>query len=120
EETGKQYTWTSSYPVYINSVDIINGGHPTPDTPYGRALDLLYETRPESVWGEFTYTKEETERMATLKADIEPYIEEVEAKLITGEMSFDEWDNIQNNLKKMGLDEYIEIYNIAAKRFEGN
>ncbi|NLA84609.1 MAG: extracellular solute-binding protein [Clostridiales bacterium] len=120
EETGKQYTWTSSYPVYISSVDIINGGHPTPDTPYGRALDLLYETRPESVWGEFTYTKEETERMATLKADIEPYIEEVEAKLITGEMSFDEWDNIQNNLKKMGLDEYIEIYNIAAKRFEGN
>ena len=56
--------------------------------------------------------------MAVLKTDIEGYVLEVEAKLITGEMSFDEWDTIQNNLKKMGLDRYIEIYNIAAKRFE--
>ena len=42
----------------------------------------------------------------------------MEAKLITGEVSFDELDTIQNNLKKMGLDRYTEIYNIAAKRFE--
>lgn len=118
EITGKQYTFSGSYPVTYRTAATLNGGPPSLDTPYGRGLAELYKTRPKSVWGEFTYTLEEAEEMAVLKTDIEGYVLEVEAKLITGEMSFDEWDTIQNNLKKMGLDRYIEIYNIAAKRFE--
>ncbi|NMB98472.1 MAG: extracellular solute-binding protein [Clostridiaceae bacterium] len=118
EITGKQYTFGGSYPVTYNTLQLINGGPPSIDTPYGRGLAELYKTRPKAVWGEFTYTLEEAEEMAVLKTDIEGYVLETEAKLITGEVSFDEWDTIQNNLKKMGLDRYTEIYNIAAKRFE--
>ena len=43
---------------------------------------------------------------------------EIKAKLITGEMSFDQWDEIQTNIKNMGLDRYIEIYTQAALRIE--
>lgn len=120
EITGKQYSISSSYPVYYSTLKIRKGSkdYPEPGSPYLRGLEELYKTKPDAIWGEFTYTLEEAEEMSILKADIEGYVQEVEAKLITGEMSFNEWDTIQNKLKSMGLDRYIEIYNTVAKRFE--
>ena len=56
--------------------------------------------------------------MSILQTDIHNYVEEIKAKLITGEMSFDQWDEIQTKLKNMGLDRYIEIYTQAALRIE--
>lgn len=42
----------------------------------------------------------------------------MEAQFVTGETSFDEWDNYVKTLEEMGLDEYMEIQNEALKRYE--
>ena len=68
------------------------------------------------IWPTFIFTAEENERMATLGKDINTYISEMTAKFITGDMPFSEWDTYINTLKKMGLDEYIEINKQAIER----
>ena len=120
EETGKQYTFGGSYPVYYNTMDLYKLGikNQEAEDKYLAMLDEFYPTRPDSVWGEFAWTAEEAEEMSILQTDIHNYVEEIKAKLITGEMSFDQWDEIQTKLKNMGLDRYIEIYTQAALRIE--
>lgn len=38
-------------------------------------------------------------------------------KFISGNESFDNWDQYVANLQKMGLDRYLAIYESAAERY---
>ncbi len=62
-------------------------------------------------------TVEESERSATLLADIDTYAEENVMKFITGEKSFDEWDDFVGTIKSMGIEECIEIYQASYDRY---
>ncbi len=73
---------------------------------------------PEEIWTPFVYTQEETDKMSALKADIETYVTEMQAKFITGNVPFTEWDKYTATLKKMGLEEYMEIYKAAYERYK--
>ncbi|PQP89903.1 ABC transporter substrate-binding protein, partial [Paenibacillus sp. AR247] len=66
----------------------------------------------------FNYTPEETEVMSSIGKDIEDYTTEMEAKFINGSASFDQWDGYVNNLKKMGLDQYMSVYQAAYDRYQ--
>lgn len=72
---------------------------------------------PEEIWPPFNYTIEELEEMNALRNDIETYIQEMNAKFITGAKSFDEWDNYVKQFDQMKLDKYMEIYNDAYERY---
>jgi putative aldouronate transport system substrate-binding protein len=72
---------------------------------------------PKDVWGPFIFTQEETDRMNALKADIETYVKESQAKFITGNLAFTEWDKYVATLQKMGLDDYMKIYKAAYDRY---
>lgn len=74
----------------------------------------------EETWPSFAYTEVESQKITTLKADIEKYVDEMEDKFIFGETSFSEWDNYLETIDKMGLDEYMEIQNNAYERYKGN
>lgn len=54
-------------------------------------------------------TLEELEKSASIKMDLETYSEELLTKLILGQKSLDEWDSYISDLKRLGLDELIEI-----------
>ena len=62
-------------------------------------------------------TVEENERTAALLADIDTYAEENVMKFITGENSFDMWDEFIGTIKSMGIEECIEIYQAAYDRY---
>lgn len=72
---------------------------------------------PEEIWPAFTYTEEETNRMAALSADIDSYVKEMQAKFISGDEPFSSWDQYVNTLHQMGLEEYMDIYQSAYERF---
>ena len=118
--TGKQYTFQGSYPVWYWTADVYNFGvaNPTANERYLDMMEELSSTKLDSTWGAFAWTEEEADEISILQTDIEGYVEEIQAKLITGEMSFDQWDEIQTKIKNMGLDRYIEIYTQAALRLE--
>lgn len=75
---------------------------------------------PKEIWPPFSFTPEENEKMAALGADLTSYVNEMQAKFITGKSPFAEWDNYVATLRKMGLDEYMKIYEAAYNRYKQN
>ncbi|GAA3401703.1 extracellular solute-binding protein [Paenibacillus hodogayensis] len=74
--------------------------------------DILKE-----VWPIFNYTLDENTRIQILDKDINTYVTEWEAKFIFGDIPFTDWDKFVDNFKKLGLDEYLKLYNSAYQRY---
>ena len=68
----------------------------------------------------FTFTEEENRKLPAIETDISKYVTEMQAKFITGDLPFSEWDNYVETLKQMSLDEYMKIQENALERFENN
>lgn len=77
----------------------------------------LSKFMPKEVWPSFVFTKEENTKLATSKADITTYVNEMLAQFVSGKVSFSEWDNYVKQIKQMGLDEYMKIYQDAFDRY---
>ncbi len=79
-----------------------------PETTVNAAQALMDYT-PETIWGQLNYSAEDSTRISILTTDISTYLTDMTAKFITGEASFDQWEDYKANVEKMGLDEYREI-----------
>jgi putative aldouronate transport system substrate-binding protein len=66
------------------------------------------------------YTSEETEHLATLTTDINKFVEVTRAEWITNGGIDDGWDSYIQKLKDMGLNDMIQIYTNAYKRYISN
>lgn len=64
------------------------------------------------------YNTEESEVRASYRADIETYVEEMSLKFIMGTESFDKFEEYQETLKSMHLDELIAADQSAMERYE--
>lgn len=82
------------------------------------ATETVKPYLPKEVWPAFIYTLEENARMNQLHADIDVYVKEMQAKFIVGGVT--DWDKYVEQFKKMGLDEYLKIYNAAYERYKKN
>lgn len=72
----------------------------------------------KEAWPLFTYTEEENQQMRSVAPDIETYVNEMQAKFITGKTPFTEWDNYVQTIKNMGLDKYMQVYKAAYERYK--
>ncbi|MBB6731236.1 extracellular solute-binding protein [Cohnella zeiphila] len=68
---------------------------------------------PQTIYGAPIFDKAASEKILSLRADIDKYVNESVAKFILGELSFDRWDAYVNTLKKMQLDELEKAYQQA-------
>jgi len=110
EAISKYLTWrTGSYPSMV-----VEKYFKTPTEP----ADKVEDDKPEEIWPPFTHTEDELEIISSIGGDIEDYVEETRALLITGEMSFDKWDEFVDTIENMGLDEYMDAYNAAFERYQ--
>ncbi|MDQ1913578.1 extracellular solute-binding protein [Paenibacillus sp. GD4] len=73
---------------------------------------------PKEVWPAFSYTDKETDRMQALNTDIVTYIDEMTTKFITGAAPLSDWNKYVDTIKKMGLDDYMKIYQAAYDRYK--
>lgn len=74
----------------------------------------------EERWPEFTFTSDESKKMASLTTDIEKYVEEMRDKFISGKEPFSEWDKYVKTIEEMNLTEYMKIKEKAYERYRGN
>ncbi|MGX7031073.1 extracellular solute-binding protein [Vagococcus zengguangii] len=58
-------------------------------------------------------TDEENEVIKEVKTDLSTYLEQMEAKFITGVKPLSEWYEYVETTKSMGLDKYVEVYQSA-------
>ncbi|MEG0767580.1 MAG: hypothetical protein RR482_07675, partial [Clostridia bacterium] len=61
---------------------------------------------------------EEQTEVSVMFPDIDKYMRESEARFITGDLSLDTFDAYVENLKKMGLDRYLEIFQAAYEAYK--
>ncbi|NOU98254.1 extracellular solute-binding protein [Paenibacillus sp. LMG 31456] len=73
---------------------------------------------PKEIWPAFSFTEKENERYLALNNDFTTYMDEMTAKFITGAAPLSDWDKYVATIKKMGLDEYMKIYQAAYERYK--
>jgi putative aldouronate transport system substrate-binding protein len=64
------------------------------------------------------FSDEDQNRLNVLESDIQTYVEQAEAKFITGHDSLDKWDSYVSTINKMGLSEMIDIYQKGYDRWK--
>ncbi|MFD1735442.1 extracellular solute-binding protein [Bacillus salitolerans] len=142
---GKNWEWTDSSksawrllaPEGMNTTQANAQDAPGAGTPIPMVIDndfFLKEDNPTihkiAGWVEEEYlphvevpfpqvylTMDEQNTVNTLRPDIDSYIEQMEAKFVSGGASFDEWDKYVNTLKGLGVEELVSIHQAAYDRF---
>ncbi len=71
---------------------------------------------PAEIWPIFSYTEEESEEASVIRTDISSYVNTMRASFVTGEASFDDWDQYVEQIDKMGAPKLLEIVNNAYLR----
>lgn len=111
--------------VLMQSLTWAGGSYPgiVKESTFKAALPAMVEAaervapyKPEEVWPAFSYMPDESQQMSQLLADIDVYVKEMQAKFITGGM--DEWDRYVEQLNRMGLSDFMELYNTAYERYK--
>ena len=84
-----------------------------------KAAQNMINYGPDEIWGSFTYTTEESERIAELATDINDYIKTSRAAFITGSTPLNEetWATYVAKIAEMGIDEYMGIQETAYQRY---
>lgn len=114
----KYFTWTGgSYPGYVKA-DYFKGSETLPNSM--EAAEKAEPNAVEDIWYNFNFTNEETDFMSSVGKDIHDYIGEMEAKFVNGSASFDQWDVYVDTINKMGLEEYMKIYQAAYDRYNAS
>lgn len=85
-----------------------------------KAAENMKKYTPKELWGPFSYTMEENDRISSLENDIMSYVNQMAPQFIQGKASLSQWDSYVEQIKKMGLDEYMKIYTAAYERYKKN
>ncbi|GIN73955.1 ABC transporter substrate-binding protein [Bacillus sp. J14TS2] len=115
EAVGKYLAWPGAGQPTVQTEKFSKGG-----ASYPSAIDATSKVSdyfPNEIWPQFTYTQEESDLLASTGNDLTTYVDEMKVKFITGETPFTEWNKYVDTLNKMGLDDYMDVYNQAFERF---
>lgn len=64
----------------------------------------------DAVYGAPQFDTETSDRVNEIRSDLDIYINECQAKFITGELSFDKWDAYVKTTVQLGADELVSYY----------
>jgi putative aldouronate transport system substrate-binding protein len=96
--------------------DIIIGGDEMNLWLYNEVMDSgVVEARKFGL-PNVSFTYDENTQLS-MYLDLTNYVETMEAKFITGEISFDEWGNYLAELERLGLEDMKAIYQAAYDRY---
>jgi putative aldouronate transport system substrate-binding protein len=100
---------------------ILNDSNDKPNRDFIEFLDS--ETQAKMTpYAKVTYpllylTKEENDKTRDSETDLKTYVEQMEAKFITGVEPLSNWDKYVKTVESMGVEEYVSIYQTAYDRW---
>jgi putative aldouronate transport system substrate-binding protein len=87
----------------------------------GYSLPHYINKAPAETVEQIKYTTEENERIKENRSTLKSYVEESMARFITGDMDIErDWESYVNELNKIGLQEYINVSQVAYDRSINN
>ena len=63
-------------------------------------------------------TTEEQDKVSSIEVDLQSYVEQMEAKFITGVEPLSNWNDYVETIKNMNIEEYIQVYQDAYDRWD--
>jgi putative aldouronate transport system substrate-binding protein len=115
---GQYLVWPGTgYPSIVKQATF-KGTEGTPEAI--QAAEKLKPYLIKELWPEFSYTVAENDEMIAFSTDITTFVTEMQAKFVSGEAPFSDWDKYVDTLKKMGLDKYMKIYEAGYERYKKN
>ncbi|MHC5227769.1 type 2 periplasmic-binding domain-containing protein [Enterococcus sp. LJL99] len=100
---------------------ILEAANVEPDTRFNDFIAKETETKlaaaAEVPFPLLYLTKEETEKTRDIGTDMTTYVEQMEAKFITGVEPLSNWDKYVKTLEGMGVKEYVKVYQGAYDRW---
>jgi putative aldouronate transport system substrate-binding protein len=78
-----------------------------------KAQEALDPYLPEAIYGAPLFDEDTSKEVDRIRQDMDMYFEESSAKFITGDLSFDNWDEYVSTIESMGLERLQEIYQEA-------
>lgn len=108
----------ANFPAFIPS-DLYGTLKPAPDV--ARKISFMEQAKDyltkESI-PPVLFTDEESKELATVQTAIKDYVLQQQSLFITGKADIDkEWDNFVTQLKNLGSERYVEIYQAAVDRY---
>src|SRR5690625_2561237 len=89
------------------------------DNPYLQEMfEETYEPYAKDIFPDIYLTADEEKEANRIYSDMDNYRDEMQANFITGKKSLDEFDDYVEQLKGIGMDEYVEIYQDAYDRWK--
>ncbi len=82
------------------------------------SVDYSIETDDSRNIGALPWTEEERTRIGSLNENVSTYLDEMHQKFILGKESIDNYDKFVEQIKKLGLEELVEIYQTAYDRIK--
>src|SRR5699024_1515746 len=117
EEAAKEYLVFpgGGYPALVNE-EYFAGAESSDQSL--KATEKLKPNIVEDTWSTLKHTKEERDQLKGFGTDIEKYVAEMQDKFISGNtpITDEEWDAYVNEIKKMGLEDYMKIKQAALDR----
>ena len=120
-ETLQNITLNQQGPIYEKR-EFRGSWTSTPESPLEpklvAATDKYVGYEMKEIWPNPMLTLAEVEEIRNIGTQITDYVNEMEARFITGDANIDaEWDQYVGSLNSMGLERYLEIYQGAYDRF---
>lgn len=143
---GESYTMENGYPTYTEDItknskglsmsaalaDYTRVSYNGPFVQDKRYIDQFYQLQQSkdamNAWtktedakyaiGTMMYTSEESAKMSKIMSEINTFVEEMRLKFIMGIESLDNFDKYVDQLKQLGVDEYISIQQAAYDRYK--
>ncbi|NOU90132.1 extracellular solute-binding protein [Paenibacillus sp. LMG 31460] len=116
EVLGKYVVWSGGSNPSVAG-DKYFGDHAIGEITKKAGLNLMLFT-PKKLWPQFVFATEDSERIRILENDLITYMKDMQAKFIYGKVGFDKWDEYVSTIKKMGMDEYLKIYEKTYPSYE--
>ncbi|MBE9913517.1 extracellular solute-binding protein [Paenibacillus donghaensis] len=114
---GQYLIWPGGYYPGFVKQQYFKGAEGLPTSVENAKKAEPYALKQDQVWPPFNFTQDEQSELTTIQTDIDTYVLEMRDKFITGNESFDNWDQYVAALDKMGVKRYAEIYQSAAERY---
>lgn len=90
-------------------------------TPWGKdAITVWAKADVSGALPPLPFTSEEREEIAEIQAEIDTYASSLFNSIIIGNKPLSELDKAKGEMKRLGLDKLLKIYNDAYKRYKAN
>lgn len=117
QAVGQSLIWPGGYYPGFVKQKYFKGAEGLPTSVENAQKAEPYVIPQDKIWPAFNFTADEQSELTGIQTDINTYVDEMRDKFISGNESFDNWDQYVATLQKMGLDRYLAIYQSAAERY---